>query len=145
MAAKTAERTGYLVLQYLPNASRPRTIPLGLLAFHGTDAAWKLGFIRRDEGSLALAREHALSDAHRVALKDIEDFLTRSVQLVMTRKQPRTMEQLLGHLAAAIAFNFTLSDVFERRDEAEALQEKLYKVWSQRQERPLFNRALIPA
>jgi len=59
MAAKTAERVGYLVLQYLPNASRPMTIPLGLLAFHGTDAAWKLWFIRRDEGSLALAREHA--------------------------------------------------------------------------------------
>jgi len=67
------------------------------------------------------------------------------LELVLTRKQPRTMEQLLSHVAAAIAFNFTLSDVFESRDEAEALQETLYKVWSQRQERPLFNRALNPA
>lgn len=142
--AANQERQGYMVVQFLPDASQARVLPLGIMSFHALQDQWKLAF-EREDGALALAREEAMSEGQRYALKDIHAFLARGIQLVLQEQHPRTIDELMGKLAELIGFNFFLSDIFDNEPAARTLQENLYARLAQRGPRPLFDRPLVPA
>lgn len=136
------ENSGYVVVQFLPDVSAPRLIPLGILEYHALPTVWKLSF-RCNEAMLALARERSLSEGQRHALKDITQFLHRSVEIALEHRQSESIEQLLNGLAQVVGFNFVLSDVHACESEALAVAERLQNAWADKSPRPLFTRELI--